>query len=102
MKNTDTPIVPTESAVDKSMPVNTEVKTTIKPILKQVNDYAEAMAIDVSKIVVGAKVVHAKFGDGEIASIDKKDKYITVRFTVGEKKFVNPDGFTKGFLKFKE
>lgn len=102
MKNTDTPIVPTESAVDKSMPVNTEVKTTIKPILKQVKDYAEAMAIDVSKIVVGAKVVHAKFGDGEIVNIDKKDKYLTVRFAVGEKKFVNPDGFTKGFLKFKE
>lgn len=102
MKNTDTPIVPTESAVDKSMPVNTEVKTTIKPILKQVKDYAEAMAIDVSKIVVGAKVAHAKFGDGEIVNIDKKDKYLTVRFAVGEKKFVNPDGFTKGFLKFKE
>lgn len=39
---------------------------------------------------------------GEIVNIDKKDKYLTVRFAVGEKKFVNPDGFTKGFLKFKE
>ena len=102
MKNSDSPIPPEPSNADKSEPVDNKVKTTIKPILKQVNDYTEAMNIDFSKIVVGAKVVHAKFGDGEIVNIDKKDKYLTVRFTVGEKKFVNPDGFTKGFLKFKE
>ena len=102
MKNSDSPIPPEPSNTDKSEPVDNKVKTTIKPILKQVNDYTEAMNIDFSKIVVGAKVVHAKFGDGEIVNIDKKDKYLTVRFTVGEKKFVNPDGFTKGFLKFKE
>ena len=102
MKNSDSPIPPEPSNTDKSEPVDNTVKTTIKPILKQVNDYAEAMNIDFSKIVVGAKVVHAKFGDGEIINIDKKDKYLTVRFAVGEKKFINPDGFTKGFLKFKE
>ena len=102
MKNSDSPIPPEPSNTDKSEPVDNKVKTTINPILKQVNDYAEAMNIDFSKIVVGAKVVHAKFGDGEIINIDKKDKYLTVHFAVGEKKFVNPDGFTKGFLKFKE
>ncbi len=102
MKNSEFPIPPEPSNADKSEPVDNKVKTTIKPILKQVNDYTEAMNIDFSKIVVGAKVVHAKFGDGEIINIDKKDKYLTVRFAVGEKKFVNPDGFTKGFLKFKE
>ena len=102
MKNSDSPIPPEPSNTDKSEPVDNKVKTTINPILKQVNDYAEAMNIDFSKIVVGAKVVHAKFGDGEIINIDKKDKYLTVRFAIGEKKFVNPDGFTKGFLKFKE
>lgn len=102
MKNSDSPIQPEPSNTDKSEPVDNKVKTTINPILKQANDYAEAMNIDFSKIVVGAKVVHAKFGDGEIINIDKKDKYLTVRFAVGEKKFVNPDGFTKGFLKFKD
>ena len=102
MKNSDSPIPPEPSNTDKSEPVDNKVKTTIKPILKQVNDYAEAMNIDFSKIVVGAKVVHAKFGDGEIINIDKKNKYLTVRFAVGEKKFVKSDGFTKGFLKFKE
>lgn len=102
MKNSDSPILPEPSNTDKSEPADNIVKTTIKPILKLVKDYAEAMNIDFSKIVVGAKVVHAKFGDGEIVNIDKKDKYLTVRFAVGEKKFVNPDGFTKGFLKFKD
>ena len=100
MKNSDAPIPPEPSNTDKSEPVDNKVKTTIKPILKQVNDYTEAMNIDFSKIVVGAKVVHAKFGEGEIVNIDKKDKYLTVRFSVGEKKFINPDAFTKGFLEF--
>lgn len=102
MKSSDTPIPPEPSNLDKSEFVDSKVRTTIKPILKQVDDYTEAMKIDISKIVVGAKVTHAKFGDREIVNIDKKDKYLTVRFAVGEKKFVNPDGFPKGFLKFKE
>lgn len=96
---------PVSADVDKEETNQTDsgVKTTIvKPLLKQVNGYGEAMNIDLSKIVVGAKVTHSKFGDGEIVNIDKKDKYLTVRFAVGEKKFVNPDGFPKGFLKFKE
>lgn len=41
-------------------------------------------------------------GDGEIINIDKKGKYITVRFAAGEKKFTNPNGFTRGLLKFKD
>lgn len=102
MKSSDTPIPPEPSNLDKSEFIDSKVRTTIKPILKQVDDYTEAMKIDISKIVVGAKVTHAKFGDREIVNIDKKDKYLTVRFAVGEKKFVNPDGFPKGFLKFKE
>ena len=103
MRGVEAQPVPADVDKEETEVANRDVKTTIiKPLLKQVNDYAEAMNIDLSKIVVGAKVTHSKFGDGEIVNIDKKDKYLTVRFAVGEKKFVNPDGFTKGFLKFKE
>lgn len=65
-------------------------------------NYAEAVNIDLSKIVVGAKVIHAKFGEGTIVNIDKNKKYMTIQFDAGEKKFVYPDGFTKGFLKLKD
>lgn len=100
MKSSDTPIPLEPSNSDKSEFVNSKIRTTIKPILKQADDYTKAMNIDISKIVIDAKVVHAKFGDDEIVNIDKKDKYLTVRFVVGEKKFINPDAFTEGFLEF--
>lgn len=58
--------------------------------------------VDLSKTVVGAIVNHRKFGDGEILSIDKLSKYLTVKFTEGEKKFAFPGAFTQGFLSFKE
>lgn len=66
------------------------------------NDYFETLKIDVSKIVVGAKVIHSNFGKGQIINIDKTNKYLTVKFDVGEKKFANPSAFERGFLKFDE
>ncbi len=77
-----------------------EFKANHPALEKAINEYTVAINIDTSKIVVGAKVTHKKFGEGEIVNIDKKDKYLTVRFSIGEKKFVNPDAFTKGFLEF--
>lgn len=102
MKNFEIPITPVLSENSESDSIDKEVKTTIKPIVKQVKDYTNALSIDLSKIVVGAKVVHANFGEGEITNIEKSGKHLVVRFKAGEKKFVNPDGFTKGFLKFKD
>ena len=48
----------------------------------------------------GMTVVHKNFGEGTVR-FDKTKKYITVTFTAGEKKFVFPDAFTKGFLTVK-
>ncbi len=94
--------VPEEPLIVKIKPTN-DVKTvlTTKPLVKTINDYAESLKIDESKIVVGAKVSHKKFGDGEIIKLDKNSKYLTVKFAEGEKKFVFPDGFTKGYLSLK-
>ncbi len=58
----------------------------------------ENPSFDYSKIVVGLVVTHAKFGDGTIINIDKAQKYIKIKFTVGEKMFIF-DAFEKGFLK---
>ncbi len=55
-----------------------------------------------SKVKVGASVTHAKFGDGVITKITADNKYLRVKFTVGEKNFVFPMAFTQGFLKIKD
>lgn len=62
---------------------------------------------DYSKIVVGAKVVHKKFGDGTITKIDRKRTRIHVAFANGDKTFVIEEGnagnaFVLGVLRLKK
>ena len=71
------------------------VTTTQKQEVKE-----EKPSFDYSKVVVGVVVTHAKFGDGTIINIDKAQKYIKLKFAVGEKMFIF-DAFEKGFLKIK-
>ena len=61
----------------------------------------EKPSVDLSDVVVGTAVTHAKFGDGKIVNIDKAGKYIRVAFSVGEKTFAN-NAFEQGFLKLKQ
>lgn len=71
-------------------------------IVKTVDDYEKSLQIDESRIVVGCRVVHKKFGDGTISNIDKLSKYITITFDAqGVKKFTY-DAFKNGFLTFLE
>lgn len=46
-------------------------------------------------------VFHKKFGMGEIVKIDKDSKFIVVKFTLGEKKFLFPKAFYDGFLEIR-
>ena len=43
-------------------------------------------------------VCHKKFGRGTVVKINKNEKFIHVRFALGDKKFVFPDAFFMGFL----
>lgn len=61
----------------------------------------EKPSVDLSEVVVGTAVTHAKFGDGKIVNIDKAGKYIRVAFSVGEKTFAN-NAFEQGFLRLKQ
>ena len=45
---------------------------------------------------VGTKVIHKSFGEGEIMDVD--DKYVIVRFSDRESKFLFPTAFEKGYL----
>ena len=46
---------------------------------------------------MNSRVLHPKFGAGVV--VGKTDKFILVKFTLGEKKFVFPDAFLQGFLE---
>lgn len=52
-------------------------------------------------IAVGDTVLHKTFGEGCVC--ESEDGYVLVEFaSVGQKKFLNPEAFNKGFLKIQE
>ena len=78
----------------KSIEVKKEIKTE-----KNVEE-PEVSAIDLSKVVVGAKVEHKRFGEGVISLVTPQDNgtlMVKVTFDEGmEKNFVAPLAFDKG------
>lgn len=56
-------------------------------------------SLPVPEVFVGMAVTHKTFGEGKIVKVD--GSYISVAFSVGEKPFVLPQCFEKGFLKVK-
>ena len=64
---------------------------------KEDND--DTVALDLSGVTEGAAVYHKSFGKGIVMKMDKAKKHIRVTFTIGEKNFLFPDAFVKGFLK---
>ena len=46
----------------------------------------------------GAKVNHIAFGIGTITKVDMEKKHLRIKFSVGEKLFMFPDAFLKGYL----
>ena len=50
-------------------------------------------------LAVDSTVLHKKFGRGTVVKINKNEKFIHIKFTLGEKKFIFPDAFQMGFLE---
>jgi len=76
--DTTQPAKPVASEVAK--PVHTDVKAKLE------------------KIEAGDIVYHMKFGKGKVVKINKNEKFIYVKFMLGEKKFMFPNAFLMGFL----
>ena len=57
------------------------------------------LEVKLESIGVDSTVVHKKFGKGTVVKINKNEKFIHIRFTLGEKKFIFPDAFLMGFLE---
>lgn len=65
-----------------------------KPIFTQTS----RNLFDESLVKEGTAVRHKTYGSGIILSLDGSRTHIAVRFSVGERTFVYPDAFNKGFL----
>ncbi|MBR1676992.1 MAG: GIY-YIG nuclease family protein [Clostridia bacterium] len=90
-----------EIAISDDKPKDTQKNNPYVITTTQIQESEGKKAVfDYSKVIVGAEVTHAKFGDGTIVNIDKAKKYIKIKFAVGEKLFTY-DSFEKGFLKIK-
>ena len=73
------------SSVSHSQPVQIQTETKMKTLLE--------------KLTVGDAVTHKKFGKGEVVKINSNEKFLYIRFAIGEKKFIFPDAFLMGFLE---
>lgn len=61
------------------------------------------LVMKLDTLEVNSVVYHDKFGKGNVIKINKNEKFIYVKFDFGgEKKFIFPDAFSMGFLKFEK
>ena len=85
-----------------TIPVN-QTTDMVKNDLANLISGRKKVEVDLSKIVVGARVRHKAFGEGVIKEIETGKPYIHVLFDTGiEKPFVIPMAFAEGFLTLLE
>ncbi len=97
-----------EAVEDKRNKTKTDVNTqVVKPAAvtqttssRPFDKNAELMA-KLERVTVGSIVFHKKFGKGTVVKLNSNDRYIYIKFALGEKKFVFPDAFLMGFLEIK-
>lgn len=65
--------------------------------VEQNSEAENALRAKLAALDVNSRVLHPKFGTGVV--VGKTDKFIHIKFTLGEKKFVFPDAFLQGFLE---
>lgn len=91
----------------KSMPVvQPEPARSVSPstpISFSAPDKAEIdLKTQLEALAVDSTVLHKKFGKGTVVKINKNEKFIHIKFTLGEKKFIFPDAFLMGFLEMEQ
>ena len=81
----------------------TATKVTTAPVA--VAPVAPTPSLDFSELQqqletleMGVSVLHKKFGIGTIERLNKSEKFVYVKFSEGEKKFIFPDAFVSGYL----
>jgi hypothetical protein len=78
------------------------VKPTAAVVPSQESQTTHDLEVKLETIGVDSPVIHKKFGKGTVVKINKNEKFIHIKFTLGEKKFIFPDAFQMGFLEMRE
>ena len=91
------PIVKISQA--KSTVQERPVKPTAVDVPLQEPQTIHDLEAKLESISVDSSVIHKKFGKGTVVKINKNEKFIHIKFTLGEKKFIFPDAFLMGFLE---
>lgn len=90
---------PTVKVAPRSTVVQPQpVTMTIAPTVQEEQTKQEIEA-KLESIGIDSNVIHKKFGKGTVVKINKNEKFIHIKFTLGEKKFIFPDAFLMGFLE---
>ncbi len=82
-------------------PIATTVATAPVAVAPEVTTSSldlAALQQKMEALEMGASVLHKKFGIGTVERLNKGEKFIYVKFSEGEKKFIFPDAFVNGFL----
>ena len=83
------PVVSSQPIVKQ--PISSQ--SSLQPTQAKVDIKAQLDALTMDSVVH-----HKKFGKGTIVKLNKNEKFIYIKFALGEKKFVYPDAFLMGFL----
>ena len=65
----------------------------------EIVSYEKDLEAKLETIGIDSTVKYKKFGNGTVVKINKNEKFIHIKFTLGEKKFIFPDAFLMGFLE---
>ena len=74
-------------------------KTTVAESVSQEKQTEKDLKSKLESIGIDSTVVHKKFGKGTVVKFNMNEKFIHIKFTLGEKKFIFPDAFLMGFLE---
>ena len=75
------------------------VKPTTAVVPSQETQTIHDLEAKLESIGVDSSIIHKKIGKGTVVKINKNEKFIHIKFTLGEKKFIFPDAFLMGFLE---
>ena len=74
-------------------------KVATAELVSQEKQAMQDLETKLESIGIDSTVLHKKFGKGTVVKINKNEKFIHIKFTLGEKKFIFPDAFLMGFLE---
>ena len=71
----------------------------LKPVVQPQSVKIDSIKAQLEALAVDSTLLHKEFGKSTVVKINKNEKFIHIKFSLGEKKFIFPDAFLMGFLE---